>query len=87
MTDNSTDEFDKDRHYRRQEVRPARATEPAFYGGPLDGSFDFTRPVDDELTYQPTGGSIHHYERDITGKMCYTGLVDPHNNDAQADGA
>ena len=85
MTDNSNDEFDKESQ--PVVVRMARGNEKAFYGGPLDGSFDWTQPDDDEMEYRDgkNKNTIHLYERDVTGKMYYTGVKT--NNDHQADGA
>lgn len=86
MTDNSTDEFDK--HSSPGKLRIARAGEPAFYGGPLDGSFDFTEADDVELDWCfRASTTIHRYERDVTKRMYYVGVVSKHNNDHQADGA
>jgi len=83
MTDNSNDEFDKASS--PGQLRIARKDEPAFYGGPLDGSFDFTASDDAELDWCFRNSHvIHRYERDGMGRMRYVGIP---NNDAQADGA
>lgn len=84
MTDNSNDKFE--RESRPGKLRIARANEAAFYGGPLDGSFDFTELDDAELDWAFANSDvIHRYIRDVTGKMVYAGIVN--NNDHQADGA
>lgn len=68
---------------RRVTLRIAQKGEKAFWGGPLDGSFDFTDD-DDELAWWRKGSSLtHRYERDeVTKTMLYKGA----NNDREADG-
>ncbi len=76
---------------RIEALRIARKDEKAFWGGPLDGSFDFTAvDDDDELDWWQKGSTlVHMYERDIIGKMSYKGtrINTNENNDHQADGS
>lgn len=87
MNDNGHDDFF--RGSKPMHLRMARANEASFYGGPLDGSFDFAALDDVRLEWRyPNSPLTHVYERDVTGRMYYVGLMDvTPNNDAEQDGA